>query len=185
MAKFASIFHPSEAWCTFYKLVINCNAAVQCLLATTIWEKGEWLFLVRIFIASFFVDILFLARVYWIVFPLCFVVNHLLFVFCFKIKTGNYIFILFVYILLILVYILYCIPSLMSLQQEIEGETEEGGRHLCVHIPKLFLSNITFYPVSPFLGSIFSRPVFQVFSLTYLKKGESVIRASERQEHKI
>ena len=66
----------------FLQLVINCNAAVQCL--PTIWEKGEWLFLVRIFIASFFVDILFLPPIYRIVFPLYFVVKHLLFVFCCK-----------------------------------------------------------------------------------------------------
>ena len=83
----------------FLQLVINCNAAVQCL--PTIWEKGEWLFLVRIFIASFFVDILFLARIYRIVFPLYFAVKHLLFVFCCKVKTGNYIF----YILLISAYL--------------------------------------------------------------------------------
>ena len=76
----------------FLQLVINCNAAVQCLLLPSIWEKGEWLFLVRIFIASFFVDILFLPPIYRIVFPLYFVVKHLLFVFCCKIKTGNYIF---------------------------------------------------------------------------------------------
>lgn len=68
----------------FLQLVINCNAAVQCLLLPSIWEKGEWLFLVRIFIASFFVDILFLPPIYRIVFPLYFVVKHLLFVFCCK-----------------------------------------------------------------------------------------------------
>ena len=76
----------------FLQLVINCNAAVQCLLLPTIWEKGEWLFLGRIFIASFFVDILFLAPIYRIPFPLYFLVKHLLFPFCCKIKTGNYIF---------------------------------------------------------------------------------------------
>ena len=39
--------------------------------------------------------------------------------------------------------------------------------------------------ILPIFGSIFSWSVFQVFSFTYLKKGESVIRVSERREHKI
>ena len=96
-----------------------------------------------------------------------FFVKHLLFVFfCFKIKTGNYMFsFLFLYPFNLSLHFVKNIISIISLLgclndniKEWRLYSEEGGRYLCVHIPKLlpdFPFKYNFLPSFPIFGEYF------------------------------